>query len=279
MGFDQEKFQSVTAILKTVYKNQNSEGGIHRNVLKKQLLASGKITSKTKVTPLIEGLIALDKLQINKEMISLNPSILQVGLLQKENDGYYIVMPHSKTHFPVSRSVAAGYKAGDILDVIVEFYNEKPMVVILGKSQKEFVKHLNSGKPQTRNLNPSPDIKVEKENCLLGRVVKLSHDDLVFIPNRKNLPIRHIPILNNKDEFASLQDKICVMNLVNPEAPLLGGHIISIKGDAGNPIHEYDAIAENYGAIMNWSEPNLQAEIAQIPNAVNTEELSLISEE
>ena len=138
MAIDQEKFQTISAILRFVYKNQGAENGIHRNILRKQLLASGKLSSKTKLTPLLEGLIALNKLKLNKDFVSLNPDIQQVGLLQKENGKYYILLPTSKTHYPISNSIAAGYNPGDILDVVIEFYNQKQEIIILGKSKKEF---------------------------------------------------------------------------------------------------------------------------------------------
>jgi hypothetical protein len=55
------------------------------------------------------------------------------------------------------------------------------------------------------------------------------------------------------------------MDMVDLDAPLLGGNIVEVKGDAGNPIHEYDAIAQCYGAIMSWDSAGggLQKEIAK----------------
>ena len=48
------------------------------------------------------------------------------------------------------------------------------------------------------------------------------------------------------------------------DRPSLGGYIKEVKGNAGNPIHEYDAIAENYGAIMDWDGAMLAKEISHI---------------
>lgn len=283
MGFNKEDLQGVSAIYRYVAKNQK-ESGVHRNTLKKELTTGGKaVLSKTKITPILDELISGGKLKLNREMISLEPSALQVGILQKDGNGFYVVTPESRKHLPVEKSVASGYKLGDILDVVVDFYEGKPVVTVLGKSKKEFEKShapktKQNGKTGSVSANPVSETKAE-DGLLLGRVVKLSHDNLVFIPNKKSLPVRQIPLDNSKGNYASYQDKICVMELINPEAPLLGGKIVSVKGDAGNPIHEYDAIAETYGGIMSWSMPWLQDEISKIPKRVDIAELALISEE
>ena len=107
----------------------------------------------------------------------------------------------------------------------------------------------------------------------------MSHDQLVFIPNNKKFECRRIPILNKKEDYSSFQDKICLMSLVNKDAPLLGGYIAKVKGDAGNPIHEDDAIAENYGAIMSWSDEEVIKEIQKLPKNVKIDSLDLITED
>ena len=279
MAADNQKFLANAAILKMVYKSQSTGGGIHRNTLKKQLLASGKISSKTKITPLIEGLIALGKLRIDKEIVSLEPSQLQVGSLQKENDNFYIVTPSSKKRFPISKGVASGYKPGDILDIIIDYQNGKPEVIIMGKSRKEFIQNSTTHKEFTaKDQKPTP-VKDEKDGYLLGRVTKTSHDDLIFIPNNRNLPTRRIPILNEKHELPSFQDKICAMQLLNPEAPLLGGQIVEVYKTAGNPMHEIEAIVKFYFADIDWNSPELQAIIKKIPQEVDLNSLDLISEQ
>ncbi len=117
------------------------------------------------------------------------------------------------------------------------------------------------------------------QELLLGRVVKMDHDELVFIPNDKSIVPRHIPILNAREELASFENKICVMNIKNINSPSLGGDIVQVKGDAGNPIHEYEAIAEMVGAITSWNSEELRTEIAQIPTKVDLSKFSLVSEE
>ena len=149
-------------------------------------------------------------------------------------------------------------------------------VVILGRSNKEFAVQEKS--ISNVKINNNNNLQTKNENLVLGRVVKLSHDELVFIPNKKSIALRQIPILNNKEEMAAFQDKICIMELENIDVPYLGGKIVDVKGDAGNPIHEYDAIAESYGAIMSWDDSKLLNEIERIPSYVDDKTLNLISE-
>lgn len=306
MELDNEKMQAIARIYRYLHKNKV----VHRNTLRKELTTS-KTISKEKFSALLEGLIALGKVKLDGEIASLNSDILQTGLLQKDGNGYFVITPTSRKHLPVERNIATNYNVGDLLDVVVDFYNKKPIVTVLGKSTKEYELELSTKKQivnvanSSQNKNqkftknnsiqtqtsssaqkstellkqsPKPQATLEYDNYLLGRVVKISHDDLVFIPNKKSVIIRHIPILNDKEEYAKFQDKICVIKLVNENAPLLGGQIVSIKGDAGNAIHEYDAIAENYGAIMSWNSPELQSEIEKIPHTVDASKLDLITE-
>lgn len=273
MAFDEELIKGMSAIYKFVYENPN----VHRNTLRKQMINKGKIASKEKFSRILEGLIALDKLKISGELVFINPEFVNVGVFQKSGDGGYIVTPKSNKHFGVSKSVAAGFNSGDVVDLVIEFSGKEARPIILGKSKKE-----KSELEEQKKIVKKPTVsKLEetRDNLVLGRVVKLSHDELVFIPNKKSIPLRQIPILNNKDEMSAFQDKICVMEFENIDAPLLGGRIVAVKGDAGNPIHEYDAIAESYGAIMSWDDPKVKAEIERIPTAVDVDSLSLISEE
>lgn len=282
------KMHDISQILRGIYKNQ-TEGGIHRNTLRKQLVSSGKFSSKAEFDRFLEGLIALGKVKADRDMISLDPKTIEVGLLQKINEEYYISTPSRREHLPTSKAVAAGYKPGDVLDISIEYMGKKPQAIILGRSQKvldpsAFIKSKPTKKQEENNQNneqkvfAGPKTTIEKDNLLLGRVVDVGLGNIVFIPNKKSLPIRHIPINNNKDEFAKFKNRICVMELVSLDSPLLGGEIVEIKGEAGNPIHEFDAIAENYGSIMTWNTPELQTEIAKIPSSVDVSKLDLISE-
>ena len=268
MAFEDDVIKGSTAIYKFVFENP----GVHRNVLRKQMINKGKVASKEKFTKLLESLVALGKLSMKGEMVSINPKILSVGVLQRKGNEFFVVTPNSNKHFKVDRSVAAGYQPGDVLDIIVEYSGKDVRPIIIGKSSKELK---IEEKPKTIK-HKQPDLV--GDNLILGRVIKISHDELVFIPNKKSIPLRHIPILNKKEELASFQDKICIMNLEDLNVPLLGGTIVAVKGDAGNPVHEYDAIAESYGAIMNWDDPVIKSEIDKIPTSVDESKLDLISE-
>lgn len=256
----------ISAIYKFIYQNQ----GTHRNILRKKLLQS-QIPSQKRFSTAFQFLIDSGKISMERELVTLSTSHITTGRLQKYDDEYVAVIPQLKKKLPISKSIASGYNVGDLIDMVIADKGTS-VITVLGK-------YKNQTKEQ-------PDKQVDKkttsgankmnETTILGRVIKLSHDELIFIPNKKSLPARQIPILNSKDETPAFQDKICTMKLVNDEAPLLGGYITAIKGDAGNPIHEYDAIAENYGAIMSWEGEKIEAEIDKIPTSVDTKSLPLI---
>lgn len=270
--FDEEMIRNISAIYKFAFENPK----VHRNVMRKALLNKGKISSKEKFSRTLESLIALGKVTIEGEMISINPDIVKLGVLQRDGNDFYVVTPNSNKHYKVDRSVAAGYKSGDILDFVIEYSGKNQSVFVLGKSTKEITM-------QTKQVpNESEKVPVEtpdSNNTLLGRVVKISHDELVFIPNNKNFPLRQIPILNDAKEMPAFQNRICVMRLENMDAPLFGGKITEVYGLAGNPMHEIDAVARYYNSIIDWDAPNLKREIAALPTEVDVDSLSLISEE
>jgi len=259
-----------------IYKYLAQNPLTHRNVLRKKLLAQGKISSKNKFSLALNELIALGKVSMIKENVFINENVAILGVIQRNGDDFYVVTQNSNKYYPIDKNVAAGYKSGDVINVVLEDGNGKKEAIILGKTDKQFEQKMKVGGGE--NLDNYPQTPKAKENLVLGRVVKLSHDNLVFIPNKKSFSTRQIPILNNKEEWAKFQDKLCIMDLVDIEAPLLGGHIVSVKGDAGNPIHEYDAIAESYGGIMSWEGENIEKEIDNIPETVDVSSLNLISE-
>lgn len=261
----EEKAKIISAIYRCIYKSGTS--GIHRNTLKKEIIASIKVASKSNITPIIEGLIALGKISINGEMITLNKDSVKIGIFKEQDGKFFIVTPNSDKHIPVDKSVSSSYSVGDMLSIVIDYEGKKPRATIIGRGvQKTITK-------QTDTYSKSiPD------DCLLGRVIKKSHDELIFIPNKKSINIRQMPILNDANEMSKFQDKICIMKLEQTEYPSLGGKIVEIKGEAGNTIEEYDAIAESYGAIMSWSDGEIVNEISQIPTHVDTSKLDLISE-
>lgn len=178
MAFDEELIRGMSAIYKYVYENPN----VHRNILRKQMINKGKISSKEKFSKTLQSLIALGKLTQNGEYVSINPKIVTLGVLQRDHRNFYVVTPNTKKHLSVDSRVAYGYKCGDVLDLIVEYSGKDNRVVILGKSNKQFENH------EVKKPKAIRDAKIQNipsENLVLGRVVKLSHDDLIFIPNKK----------------------------------------------------------------------------------------------
>lgn len=268
--------EEVSKIIASIYRYLAEHPNTHKNTVRNELTKKGKISSKTKFSIILESLIQSARIHIDRENISLNPRIVKIGILQRNNNGYYVVTPDSKIHFPVEKSVGSSYKVGDLLNVVTERKADgTKSAIVLSKNQKAKNAPLATETPeQSEKKSTSLD-----PNVVLGRVVKISHDNLVFIPNKKSFTTRQFPILNNKEEWASFQDKICTMKLVDIDAPLLGGYITDVKGDAGNFIHEYDAIAEHYGAIMSWEGEEIEKEIRDLPNKVDVSKLELISEE
>lgn len=285
MVSEKEKFKDITMVFRTIYKNSEDGGvAIHRNTLKNLLLKKGKVPSKARFMETLETMVNSGAVKVDREHVSLAKDVFQTGVLQKEKSKYFVVVLTNggSKRIPVDKREASGYRPGEVLDVVVSKLENEKRGIILGRNksldkQKEIRIQLEKTQPKEEKVfKPIPQI--EKDGAILGRVVKLSHNNLVFIPNKKGIEIRHIPILNEGD-ISKFQDKICVMKLVNERAPLVGGNIIEVKGDAGNPIHEYDAIAENYGAIMSWDSPELQKEISKIPTKVDVSKLDLVSEE
>jgi len=267
MANDFEMIKNIGAIYRCAFFHNQ----IHKNTMRNQLIFRKKISTKNRFYQAFDRLVANGGIIKDKEMVSINPEIVKLGYLKEMgNNEFYVVMPETNKKYRISKSVASSYSNGDPLHVVIESISGSDEAIVLGKNYGEtFSSYKERNATKLELTNP---------NLALGRVLKLSHDELVFIPNKKSFATRQIPILNSSDEQAAFQDKLCVMELVDVNAPLLGGKIVEIKGDAGNPIHEFDAIAESYGAIMSWEGESLEKEIAKIPNKVNIADFNLISE-
>ena len=121
------------AVYKYLFKNPK----VHKNTLKKELVQKGKFPSKEKCSKIVESLIALGKIVVDKENVSLNPDLLSIAVLQKKGNDFYLVTPNSNKVYAVSNSIAAGYTVGDILEIVIEYNGKQSNAVILGKSQRE----------------------------------------------------------------------------------------------------------------------------------------------
>lgn len=119
----------------------------------------------------------------------------------------------------------------------------------------------------------------EESNLVYGRVVKVSHDNLVFIPNDRKAVDGQIFLLNDRKTLPRFENKLVTLQLapVGPnDQPM--GMIVDILGEAGNPINEYDTIAQAHGAIMSWEDPIVKAEVAKIPLEVRKTDFNLSDE-
>lgn len=121
----------------------------------------------------------------------------------------------------------------------------------------------------------------QSSNLIYGRVVKLSHDNLVFVPNDNSVVRGKVFLLNDKSILPTYENKLCTLELSPSasydDAPT--GFVRDILGDAGNPIAEYDAIAQSHGAIMSWLDPAVQEELKLLPRTVNPNDYNLVDEE
>ena len=268
MSKDFEMIKNISAIYKYVFANS----GVNKNTLKNQLIFKGKVSSKNRFFQAFDKLIEQGGITKQKEQVYINPTVVKKAFLQKEGkDDYYVVLAEGDKYYPISKSVGASYKEGDSLFVVIENIAGQDEAIVLAKNTaNEF------------EVFEKKEIKEEKNqddgDLCLGRVVKISHDDLVFIPNNKKIPVRRIPLLNGKEELAGFQNKLCKMKFANKDDLTQGGYIVEVGGEAGNPIHEYEAIARAHGAIMNWDDPKVKREIAKIPKKVDVSKLSLITE-
>ena len=195
MSYKEEMLQNISAIYRFAYQN----AGVHKNTLRKKLMLNGKI-SKNKFSQALDALISSKRLVVDKEKVFVNPELVNLGVVQKAGNEAYIVTPKTNNHFPIHKSVASGYKNGDLVDVVIEQIDGKKQAIILGRSEKPLEQEKEEKKTTSFENTHQPN---NNANMVLGRVVKLSHDNLVFIPNKKSFETRQIPILNPKESFAS----------------------------------------------------------------------------
>lgn len=266
----QDQEQLIKAV-GTVYRFVFGNLSIHKNVLRKKVMMKG--LTKNRFYQAIDKLVASKGLLKDKDNLSINPKIVKTGILKREGDECYVFFEDSKKKYPVRKSVASPYQNDELLHVIIEQFAGVDQAIVLGRKIDDTYKAYL----QRKYIEKFEHEKIKNEKCELGTVVKLSHDNLVFIPKRKDLP-RQIPILNDKDEWAAFQDKVCLMRFEDKNNMEAGGTIVSVKGEAGNPIVEFESIAESFGGIMNWKGADVEVEIAKLPNSVDANTLNLVSE-
>ncbi len=206
--------------------------------------------SRTKIRKAIDSLVQEGRLIIEGKNISINRAEIKKARL---SSGYLYFDGDSHRYY-IDRDDTKGIKGNS--NVLVSFYNK----YINGRSVKV---------PFVIKEDEATNQSGKEDEVVYGRVVKTSHDELIFFANDKKRYRNPLFILNDKRTIAKYQDKICTMRVISDEKGSQGGILLEIKGEAGNPIAEYDAIAESHGAIMSFSDPLVQAEIEKLPTEVD----------
>lgn len=302
MSFDPKILSNVVAICRYLYKNPN----VHKNTLRNDIVREGKKKdihiTKENVSRALESLIALEKILVENDHIRLSQDFIKTGVLQKKGDSFYLISPGSDKHIKINKSIAQGYEVDDVLDYMIERQGKEQRIVVLGRNKSPLVQSVINPSPSQTKVKPKTALKkpvIEENqsleevanemfnelspsqntaNRILGRVVRVN-EQIMFIPNDKFMSAKFIPLLHFDKDLPKFENRICVINLLDEKAPLLGGRIVEVYGDAGNPIHEYEAIAQEIGAVVNWNIPKLKAEIDALPSEIDLSPYTLISEE
>ncbi len=232
-------------------------------MLKKKLIKSGN-----KFQKVFDELQNEGKIILKKGYAMVNPKLIKEGRYFAVGKSGYITIDGDVKRYYISRKDAGIIKSNQA--VRVAFVDDNPLArpFIISTIKKE-----NDDSLFDKFIG-------EREEVVTGRVVKKSHDELIFIPNGKRFS-KPIVIVNEKSKMAAFQDKICQIQILSEESANSAacGQIVKVLGDAGNPIQEYEVIARSQGGIMSWEDDErLVKEIAQLPEQVNLEGRTLVSE-
>ncbi len=219
------------------------------------------VDSGNKFDTAIATLKQQGRILVKAGKVSINPEYLKSATFVAKGRGGYLLIDGDSRQWQIDGNLCEGYRTNDRVNIAFTQFEGRQFPFIVSK--------------QNNPADRYADL-IQKPKTLLGRCVKTSHDNLVFIPNDRKYA-QNMLILNQKSTLSRFQDKICVMTIIDDEAEGRRGSgiITEVKGDAGNPIHEYDAIAESHGANMSWSGDAVEREISAIPEEVD---LSILKE-
>ena len=247
-------------IFKEIARSPRDLTTLKAYAVKKKIVESGGKFDKA-----IAMLKASGRIIVKPGSVIVNPNEIKQGIFVAKGKNGYIQLDGDNRQFSISSDDSLGFKSNERVNI--SFTDDEVF-------RRPFIISALEGEGDNNEFLP----KLEKD-CVLGRVIKISHDQLAFIPNDRRFT-KPITILNPKNTLSKYQDKICVMKVTDEEK--LGfpaaGIITEIKGDAGNPIHEYEAIAESHGANMSWSDEVVQAEIDKLPTEVDLSGFTLVDE-
>ncbi len=218
--------------------------------------------SGTKVKTAVQELVQSGRIVQTGKKYSGAPNSTRVGTYFCSGNKSYVIFDGDSRQYEVTRKFADEARSGQ--KVVVGFsYREDntPLPFIVGSANTTQAGATASALPFMETGDP---------NLVYGKVMKTSHDDLVFIPYDKTKYKDNILILNEKKTLAQFQDKVCTLRIVPPHKndtqPM--GYIEKVHGDASNPFVEFDTIAQMHGSIRNFS-------TEQIQKFMNSQELTV----
>ena len=247
----------------------------HLDTIKERMRKNKVLESRTKITNSINELIKEGRLLLKNNYISVNPNMVTHGKLVVTNNRSYLLIDGDTHQYYIDRKDCEGIRPNSRVEIA--FYNK------LSKGKIESVpfvvkeEKIEAKQEDTKISKPYEKTGEDNFETIYGRVMKSSHDELIFLPNDKKRFKKPIIISNDRKTLSKYQDKICTMKILSSETEenQAIGVLQDIKGEAGNPIAEYDAIAQSHGAIMSFSDEAVKKELENIPDEVDLSKYSL----
>lgn len=258
--------QENTKLKEDIYKFLTQNAG-DRYAITEKLLDLKMASSRRKIESAIDQLISEGRLLEKGKNIECNHNYLKQARAFSKDGKIYVVFSGNKERYLVENPFdfkihnGAKVEVGSYLKVDK---NRTIPTLFISEVEKK-----------------SEKIIVEEGSGLIyGRVMKTSGDELAFFANDKRFA-HPIIITNDKLEMSKFQDKICILKIETEEFGYnqASGKIVEVKGDAGNPISEYEAIAASHGAVMSWDDDAFKEEIENAPLKVDASKYKLVSED
>lgn len=258
--------QENTKLKEDIYKFLTQNAG-DRYAITEKLLDLKMASSRRKIESAIDQLISEGRLLEKGKNIECNHNYLKQARAFSKDGKIYVVFSGNKERYlvenPFDFKIHNGAKV-DVGSYLKVDKNRTIPTLFISEVEKK-----------------SDKIIVEEGSGLIyGRVMKTSGDELAFFANDKRFA-HPIIITNDKLEMSKFQDKICILKIETEEFGYnqASGKIVEVKGDAGNPISEYEAIAASHGAVMSWDDDAFKEEIENAPLKVDVSKYKLVSED
>ena len=257
--------QEDAKIKENIFKFLSQNGGDKYAIIEK-LFDIKVASSRRKIENAIDQLIHEGRVLAKDDNIECNQYQLKQAKLLLKDGKMYVVFSGSRERFLVENPFDLKLFNGITVTVGTYLKIDKNRTI-----PTFFI---------SRVENLSEKYADDQSGLIYGRVMKTSGDELAFYANDKRFA-HPIIITNDKYEMPKFQDKICTLKIETDEYGFnqATGRIIEVKGDAGNPISEYEAIAASHGAVMSWNDEEFKAELENAPQKVDTSKYNLVSEE